>query len=71
MFLKINSHRARDRVQSRCPVEVIDYHYYSDRWGILHIAYVPDETDISNIKSVKVVKRPKEELFESWKIPQV
>lgn len=67
MFLKISSHRAWDRVQSRCTVEVIDYHYYSDRWGIVHVAYVPDETDISGIKSVKVVKRPKENLFKSWK----
>ena len=67
MYLKINSHRAWDRVQSVCPVEVIDYHYYSDRWGIVHIAYVPDGTDISGIKSVKIVKEPKEELFKSWK----
>lgn len=67
MFLKINSHRAWDRIQTRCPVRIINYHYYSDRWGILHIVYIPDGTDISGIKSVKVVKRPKEQLYESWR----
>jgi len=71
MFLKISSHRAWERVQSRCSIEVVDYHYYSDRWGIIHVAYVPDGTDISNIKSVKVVKRPREKLFKSLKSPRL
>lgn len=65
MFVRINSHRARDSIERHQKVKVIDWHYYSER-GIFHIQEIPDGTDVSKIKGVTIVKRmPKEELYLS------
>ncbi len=69
MFIKTNSHRARETIQRMIePSEMIDYHYYSDKTGITHIQEISDGFNISKVKGAKVAKKPKEKLYTSIKL---
>jgi len=66
MFLSINSHRAREKIQKLCKLK--SYHYYSEKNGLTKIQEIPDGIDLSRIKGVRIVKKPNEELYPDWEV---